>query len=1018
MAHNVTPQLIALSRDLWLSQLNSIKRRALAWLKDTLNPLCYASKQAWLKKLKTSSPVNEWKKFTILKGIPFISNAGGCVSQVEQTNALNEDIRLLGRLLGKAILDTEGQTTFTAIESLRRSAVKIRREGLVGQNHILVDAIADMDDDMANTMSRAFSYFLHLSNIAEDIEQQRHKDDENPEGSLQATIALLQAEGLPAEKIKQALHKMQIVPVLTAHPTEVQRKSTLDAHQMIADDLVQYLLSQDEDEREDLLESLGAHIKLLWLTRMLRFSTLTVENEIENANNYFQTTFLKAIPTLYKRLHRLLGKDQAMRSLPAFLRMGSWIGGDRDGNPNVNANTLKFAFQQQSMTVLRFYLNEVHELGTELSISSFLTHVSRPLQDLSDASLDSSPHRNDEPYRRVLITIYARLAATAKELSEGLLQITNVKPAAPYASPNELLEDLEIVAESLRQNDASSIADLRLNQLIQAVEIFGFHLATIDLRQSSDVHEAVLTELYTRSMTHFKGKAFTYSALSEEAKVELLLQELKNSRPLVSPWQEYSEQTAKELSILQMAAQVRQRYGQKAIVQTIVSHTESLSDLLEILVLQQETGLISLKTNEHGELLPIESGDGLIVVPLFETIPDLEAGAQIMDQWFNIEVVKRRIVQAQDNLQEVMLGYSDSNKDGGYLTSNWALYKTELALLEVFKKHQVRLRMFHGRGGSVGRGGGSSFEAILAQPPGTVAGQIRLTEQGEVIQTKYKSPKIGLWHLERLVSATMQASLCQQYAQGDDYMHKYSAPLQLMSDISQQSYRQLVYETPGFADYFFAATPINEIAGLNIGSRPASRKKGQRIEDLRAIPWTFSWAQCRLLLPGWYGVGTALETYLQQGIEGDQLDQNQRLALLQEMQRDWPFFTTLLSNMEMVLAKSDLAIAEQYSTLVKDEALREKIFGLIKQEHERTVAMLKLILGTDLLAGNPSLAQALQNRFAYIDPLNYLQVAVIERLRRHKDQPEHSQTRYEALRNERSIHLTINGIASGLRNSG
>lgn len=941
------------------------------------------------------------------------------MSQAVETNAMNEDIRLLGRLLGKAILDTEGQKAFDSIESLRRSAVKIRREGLVGQNHVLADAIAAMDDDMANTMSRAFSYFMHLSNIAEDLDQQRHKNTDNPEGSLKATVELLHKEGLSSEAIQEALAQMLIVPVLTAHPTEVQRKSTLDAHQMIADDLVSFLTSHDEDNKEDSLERLEAHIKLLWLTRMLRFTKLTVENEIDNANNYFQTTFLKAIPSLYKRLRRSLGKDDAARTLPAFLRMGSWIGGDRDGNPNVNANTLKVAFQQQSMTVLRFYLHEVHELGTALSVSTFLTEVSRPLQELSDASIDTSPHRADEPYRRVLINIYARLAATARELSDGLLQVSNVKPATAYASPSDFLRDLSVVAESLRQNDAGSIADLRLNQLIQAVEIFGFHLATVDLRQSSDVHEAVLSELYTRSMTHFKGQIFNYAQLSEEDKVELLLSELKNSRPLVSPWQHYSEQTAKELSILQTAAQIRKRYGQQAIVQTIVSHTETLSDLLEILVLQQETGLISLETNEQGELLPIQAGDGLIVVPLFETIPDLEAGAHIMDKWFSIDMVKQRIVHAQDGLQEVMLGYSDSNKDGGYLTSNWSLYKTELDLLEVFKKHQVRLRMFHGRGGSVGRGGGSSFEAILAQPPGTVAGQIRLTEQGEVIQTKYKSPVIGLWNLERLVSATMQASLCQQYRQGDDYMHKYSSAMQHISDISQQAYRHLVYETPGFAEYFFAATPINEIAGLNIGSRPASRKKGQRIEDLRAIPWTFSWAQCRILLPGWYGVGTALETYIEQGLAGDNLSAEQRIAFLQEMRHEWPFFTTLLSNMEMVLAKSDMEIAKQYSTLVKDEALRSKIFGLILEEHERTVRILKLILGTELLACNPILEKALQARFAYIDPLNYLQVEVIDRVRKGASTTaKHTQSRYDSLRNERSIHLTINGIASGLRNSG
>ncbi len=933
--------------------------------------------------------------------------------------SLHNDIYLLGKLLGEAIRSSDGEKAFNDIEELRRASVRTRREPNTENIQALSQAIDQLSDDEANTMARAFSYFLHLANIAEDHDQQRLLKSKTSPSSLKHTLAMLNQEGISAAELYSALQQTNVVPVLTAHPTEVQRKSTLDLHQAIAQKLITYHQLDDEEEQEELAEELAAYIKILWLTRMLRANKLTVDNELDNVNNYFATTFLKAIPTLYKQLNREVRHQFKTQfdELPSFLTMGSWIGGDRDGNPNVNADTLKSAFRKQAVTLFQHYLDELKTLGTELSMSTLLTDVSEALSEQSKLSIDRSPHRLDEPYRRVIINTYARLAATAKDFSDGKLQILNVQAATPYTSPQDFLADLQLIADSLRQHQAESIADLRLDTLIQSVKIFGFHLATVDLRQSSDVHEAVLTELYRRNRTTLQGKPLVYAELSEQEKVELLIAELHNPRPLVSPWQQYSEQTSKELLILQTAAQLRQRYGKRAIKQYIVSHTETLSDLLEILVLQQETGLISLETDEQGNPIPIQADDGLIVVPLFETIPDLEAGPNIMDQWLSIPLVKERVIKAQHGLQEVMLGYSDSNKDGGYLTSNWSLYKAEKALVEVFKKHAVRLRMFHGRGGAVGRGGGSSFDAILAQSPGSVAGQIRLTEQGEVIQNKYRSAALGKWHLEHLLSATLQTSVGKQASEADLFMQEHQNLLEQLSQLSQRTYRQLVYGTEGFVNYFFAATPINEIAGLNIGSRPASRKKGQRIEDLRAIPWGFSWAQCRVLLPGWYGFGTAIHTYLEQGFDGEPNSRSDRLARLRHMAKDWRFFKTMLSNMEMVLAKSDLKIAEQYSTLVSDETLRHRIFSMIKHEHALTVKSLKEILDIEeLLDNNKALANILQERFAYIDPLNYLQVEVIGRLRQHR--AETQQNRYESLRDERSVHLTINGIAAGLRNSG
>jgi phosphoenolpyruvate carboxylase len=429
------------------------------------------------------------------------------------------------------------------------------------------------------------------------------------------------------------------------------------------------------------------------------------------------------------------------------------------------------------------------------------------------------------------------------------------------------------------------------------------------------------------------------------------------------------------------------------------------------MVLQKEAGLIAPAGQD---ILP---EDGLMVVPLFETIPDLQRGADIMAAWLDLPEIRQRVKRAQNGAQEVMLGYSDSNKDGGFLTSNWSLYQAERALVDVFSSRNVRLRLFHGRGGSVGRGGGSSFDAILAQPPGTVAGQIRLTEQGEVIQSKYKDAEVGRWHLELLVAATLESSLApraEATSAEDAHMAHHGPAMSFMSDTAQRTYRGLVYDTPGFAEYFFAATPISEIAGLNIGSRPASRKKGQRIEDLRAIPWGFSWAQCRLMLTGWYGMGSAIEAYLETGAPDAPRSRRGRLAQLREMARDWPAFRTLLSNMEMVLAKSDLAIAARYAQLVPQRALRERIFGAISAEHGRTLAMLKLLTQRELLADNPTLQILLRERFAYIDPLNYLQIDLIRRHRAAQKKPAAEVDK----RVQRAIHLTINGIAAGLRNSG
>jgi phosphoenolpyruvate carboxylase len=781
----------------------------------------------------------------------------------------------------------------------------------------------------------------------------------------------------------------------------------LNSEREIAVLLAQRDLPMTARERAENSARLHARVTTLWQTRLLRYTKLKVEDEINNALSYYRITFLRELPALYEDIEEEIAEEfpqrgsnagkQDYRELPSYVQMGSWIGGDRDGNPNVNGDTMRRALARQSTTILDFYMEEIHALGTELSISTFLAGVSPELAALADASPDVSEHRADEQYRRALIRIYARMAATARVFGSRVLR-KEIGSAEPYANIGEFSAELLILVDSLKSHHGSALIKPRLANLLRASEIFGFHLATLDMRQSSDVHERVLTELF-----RFAQVESDYAALPEEAKVKLLLSELDKPRLLFSPYIDYSAETNSELTTLRTASEIRKRYGAHAIRNYIISHTETVSDMLEVLLLQRESGLLR-PDSDQTSIGEVE----LMVIPLFETIPDLRLAPKIMEQFMANPRV-RKLIAKQGHLQEVMLGYSDSNKDGGFLTSNWELYKAETELVQVFNRAGVKMRLFHGRGGTVGRGGGPSYEAILAQPPGTVNGQIRLTEQGEIIASKFSDPEIGRRNLALLVAATLEASLTPHPPNGKyaQKLAEFESVMEELSELAYQSYRDLVYETPGFTDYFFSATPIAEIAELNIGSRPASRKASRRIEDLRAIPWGFSWGQCRLLLPGWYGFGSAIEQWLQQG------NRNKRLATLRTMCKEWPFFEMLLSNMDMVLSKTDLAVASRYSEMVADKRLRNTIFKRIVGEHELTSACLTLITGKkERLADNPLLARSIKNRFAYLDPLNHLQVELIKRHRAAMlDGKVDDRVR-------RGIHLSINGIAAGLRNTG
>ncbi len=902
---------------------------------------------------------------------------------------LRTDIRLLGRILGDTVRDQEGAEVFDLVERIRQTSIRFHRDEDKLARRELETILDSMSTADTVRIVRAFSYFSHLANIAEDqnnIRQMRGWGvGGGPRtGTLEQTLAHAKAAGFSAADLLRFFADAQVSPVLTAHPTEVRRKSTMDREMEVAallDRRERMKMTPEEADASD--EQLRRAVLTLWQTNLLRRTKLTVLDEVENGLSFYDYTFLHEVPRLHCALEDQLNQEEGTSGeLASFLTIGSWIGGDRDGNPFVTADVMRGTLHLQSSRVMNFYLEQLHALGSELSLAAHLADVSDELRELAGRSPDHSPHRSGEPYRLVVSGIYARLTATALRMEVETTR-RPVGEADPYASVKEFKAELDVLDRSLIANNSGVIARGRLRLLRRAAECFGFHLARLDIRQNSAVHERTVAELFDAAIP-----GMSYLALGEEARVNLLLSELRSARPLSSAFVKYSEETLGELALFRAAAEAHAKFGPDVISQCIISMCKGMSDMLEVAVLLKEVGLV----NPSGR-------SAINIVPLFETIEDLQASSGIMDRMLSLHDY-RKLVDSLGSVQEVMLGYSDSNKDGGFVTSGWELYKAEIGLVEVFERHHVRLRLFHGRGGSVGRGGGPSYDAIIAQPGGAVNGQIRITEQGEIISSKYSNAEVGRNNLEILAAATLEASLLhpRQSAPRKEYL----TAMDELSALAFKAYRGLVYETEGFADYFWGSTVITEIATLNIGSRPASRKKTREIEDLRAIPWVFSWAQCRLMLPGWYGFGSAVDAWIAEHPE-------QGMPFLQELYREWPFFRMLLSNMDMVLAKSSIAIASRYAELVPDVKLRESIFGRIRREWHLSIETLLDIMGHErLLQGNPLLDRSIRNRFPYLDPLNHVQV---ELLKEHRAQNPDEQVL-------RGIQITINGISAGLRNSG
>lgn len=915
------------------------------------------------------------------------------VNEEDKDQQLRDDIRLLGALLGEIIAEQQGQPVFTAIEEVRQLSVQYRRFDDEAARTELEARLEALTQDETISLIRSFSIFSMLSNIAEDCHlirrNRQHELAGMParEASLDYTIAELNRVGVNRDALLARLKQTESVPVLTAHPTEVQRKSVLDAQQSI----IALIRHRDEirltvDEANAWRDELKAAVQRLFQTRLLRRNKLSVMDEVSNALAYFDSTFFTQVPQVYRKLQSLLNLPSTDNFLPVnedplgkVLSVGSWIGGDRDGNPYVTAQVLDTALKVQSSKALEHYLAEINSLIHEFSVTDYFLKPNPPLTELANVSGENSAHRMDETLRRACVAIRNRVQATYMQSQQGEV-VENA-----YNKPAELLADLNTLFSALSENGMQRIAEGRLALLARKVKVFGFSLMALDLRQNSDVFEAVVADLFKQSSL---GRT-DYLACSEAERVELLCNELRTPRLLFSDSLQYSERTHSEISIFRKAKLAHQMLGPSAIQNCIISKAASVSDLLELAVLLKEAHLLNVATRELS----------VNVVPLFETIEDLQAAPAIMKELFSIAEY-RALVASRGHVQEVMLGYSDSNKDGGFVTSGWSLYQAEIGLVDVFAKHGVKIRLFHGRGGSVGRGGGSSYHAILGQPPGAVDGRIRLTEQGEVIAAKYGIKSLGRRNLEVLVSANLMVSEHTELTR--EVPAKYLELMAKLSNHAFEAYRDLVYNTDGFLQYFKQSTVISEIASLNIGSRPASRKADWTIEDLRAIPWVFSWAQSRVMLPGWYGFGTAVAE-LREGLsEAEQLD-------LQAMAKQWPFFNTMLSTLNMVLAKADMAIASRYAAMVEDAALREKVFGRITAEHARAVEGLLWLTGqSELLADNPLLKRSIEARFPYVDPLNHVQV---ELLRRHR-QGELDE------RVARGVHLSINGIATGLRNSG
>ncbi|VTR23031.1 phosphoenolpyruvate carboxylase [Actinobacillus pleuropneumoniae] len=915
-------------------------------------------------------------------------------------NLLRRDVRFLGNILGEVLVHQGGNELLDIVEKIRETSKSLRSVFLPELFADFKRIISTLEPDIRHQVIRAFAIYFQLVNIAEQNHRIRRKRDYERSagesvqpGSIESAVQDLKERNITFEEVQEILESLSLELVMTAHPTEAMRRAILDIHKRIADDVMQLdNPTLTFREREQLREKLLNEVITLWQTDELRDRKPTVLDEVRNGMYYFHETLFHILPEVYQELERCLTKYYPGHHwhVPTYLRFGSWIGGDRDGNPSVTADVTWRTLEMQRKLAIREYQRILREFMKYLSFSSSIVNVSDELlqsieKDREHVTLKKMEiwHNEKEPYRVKLVYMLAKMSHILDE---------NMTGGERYQTPEEFIEDLNIIDRSLRFHFADYVADTYIQKLIRQAELFGFHTATLDIRQHSQEHENAMAEIL-RKMNVTQD----YAQLSEDEKIELLNNLLNDPRPLTTPYQEYSDSTEECLEVYRTVFRAQQEFGVKCISSYLISMAEGASDILEVMVFAKEVGLFR-KDNDGSVIATLQAA------PLFETIDDLHAAPEIMRKLFSLPIY-REAVSAMNELQEIMLGYSDSNKDGGAITANWELQVALKEITAVANEYGIKVKYFHGRGGSLGRGGMPLNRSILAQPASTIAGGIKITEQGEVISSRYSLKGIAYRSLDQATSALITASLNARYPEKESTEKEWEVISSSISAVSQKKYQDLIFRDPDFLTFFKESTPLPEVGELNIGSRPSKRKNSDRFEDLRAIPWVFAWTQSRYLLPAWYAAGTGLQSFYQ--------GKEENMKVLQQMYTSYPFFTSLIDTLQMALAKADLIIAKEYSLMTKDDLARERIFGLIQEEFKLTKELVLKITGQqDILDNQPVLQESIRLRNPYVDPLSYLQVQLLNELRELREQEQDDPDLL------REVLLTINGIAAGLRNTG
>ncbi|MHA7965596.1 phosphoenolpyruvate carboxylase [Paenibacillus sp. CAU 1782] len=923
-------------------------------------------------------------------------------SRTSANNLLRRDVRFLGNILGEVLVHQGGRELLDIVERIREQSKALRAGFLPELFEQFKTTVNGLNPEIRHQVIRAFAIYFQLVNIAEQNHRIRRKRDYEvsagetvQRGSIESAIKELSELGLDVTAVQEIMKVISLELVITAHPTEATRRVVLDVHKRIADDMMQLdNPTLTHRERGKLKEKLLNEVLILWQTDELRDRKPTVIDEVRNGLYFFDETLFEAIPSVYEELERCLTKYYPGEHwhVPDYLRFGSWIGGDRDGNPSVTSNVTWETLQLHRQLALRKYEEKLKNLVDLLSFSTNLVTVSEELvesirNDRAHVELKCvDPWRNaKEPYRIKLGFMLEKLANTRDESLKGT--------PTRYNHPSELREDLLIIDRSLRHHFADYVADTDLAKLVRQVELFGFHLMALDVRQHSQEHQNAMTEILQKM--HISED---YGALSEPEKTELLHRLLNDPRPLTSSHLDYSESTRECLDVYHTIYRAQQEFGEGCITSYLISMTEAASDMLEVMVFAKEVGLFR------------QESDGTVrctlqSVPLFETIDDLHAAPAIMKELFELPVY-RKAVEARGNTHEIMLGYSDSNKDGGVVTANWELRVALKDITAAGKAYDVKLKFFHGRGGALGRGGMPLNRSILAQPPHTVGAGIKITEQGEVLSSRYSLEGIAYRSLEQATWALITSARLNKYPKQElEAEREWDEIARSISETALTKYQDLIFRDPDFMTFFKESTPLPEVGELNIGSRPSKRKNSDRFEDLRAIPWVFAWTQSRYLLPAWYAAGTALQQYVG--------DSEEKLETLRTMYEQFPFFSSLIDNLQMALAKADLLIAKEYANMISDDAIRQRIFTQIDQEYRLTSDLiLRITKQVEILDNVPVIQESIRLRNPYVDPLSYMQVQLLSELRTLRDKDEDDP---ELLR---EVLLTINGIAAGLRNTG